>query len=131
MISLYQYIFSKAFYFCISVLREREFPQAFASAVVAMIILVNVYVFVLLGEILRPLLFQDVIGSYKYFAPVFLLLSMAFVNDRKRYVKILDTTKELTKERRKRLKFMSFVYLSFLVLAFFGLSAVIRSHNLG
>lgn len=131
MVVLYRYIFTKAYFFCVNVLREKEFPQYFATTMVTLVITANLYILLSLIEYLMlPVRFNLYGEYYKYFALTVLGIALFYVNDKKRYLKILERNHSISERTRRKLRIVSIAYLLFLLVAFFLLSALIREHNI-
>jgi|GEM_PF-2559660 len=130
MVVLYRYIFAKAHFFCVSFFREKEFPQYFAAIMVTLAITTNFYILLSLVEyVMLPVRFNQYGEYYKYFALIVLAIALFYVNNKKRYLKILERNSNISERKRKRLRIVSVAYLLFLFVAFFLLSALIRDYN--
>lgn len=129
---LYKYIFCKAYYFCIRVFKEKEFPWAFASGIVTLCLVTNI---VVLLEIVEYAMLPDGINIYApyhgYFAVALWILIQLYVTRDKRYIKILESCKSLSAKKRQMLRYISIVYVIVLVIGFFWLGYLLREYNLG
>jgi len=77
-----------------------------------------------------PVRFNQYGEYYKYFALIVLAIALFYVNNKKRYLKILERNSNISERKRKRLRIVSVAYLLFLFVAFFLLSALIRDYNI-
>ncbi|PKQ66639.1 hypothetical protein BZG01_10185 [Labilibaculum manganireducens] len=128
---LYRYIFTKAYFFCITIFKEKEFPQYFATGMLTFAITANFYILLSLIEYLMlPIRFNYYGEYYKYFALVIFAIALLYVNNKKRYLVIIKSCKELPNKRKKKLKVYSIIYLLFLFVSFFLLGALIREYNI-
>jgi uncharacterized membrane protein YhaH (DUF805 family) len=131
MLDLYRFIFTKAYSFCINIFKEKEFPQYFATGMVTLVIITNFYILLSLVEYLMlPLRFNQYGEYYKYFALIVLAIALFYVNNNKRYQKILEHNGNISERKKKRLKIISIVYLVFLFVTFFLLGALLREYNI-
>ncbi len=131
MVVLYRYIFTKAYFFCINVFKEKEFPQYFATGMVTLAIITNFYILLSLIEYLMlPVRFNQYGEYYKYFALIVLAFALFYVNNKKRYLKILEHNSDISERKKKKLRIISIVYLLFLFVTFFLLGALIRDYNI-
>jgi hypothetical protein len=131
MIVLYRYIFTKAYFFCINIFKEKEFPQYFATGMVTLAIITNFYILLSLIEYLMlPVRFNQYGEYYKYFALIALAIALFYTNNKKRYLKILEHNSKVSKRKKKKIKIYSIIYLLFLFIAFFLLGALIREYNI-
>ncbi len=124
-------MFTKAYFFCINIFKEKEFPQYFASGVVTLTMVTNI---VILLELIECILFPirvNIFGEYHgYFALFSWGLVLLYVNNKKRYLKILEHNSNISEKKKKRLRIISIVYLLFLFVTFFLLGALIREYNI-
>lgn len=128
---LYKYIFGKAYYFCIKVFREKEFPQFFATFIVTFAILANIAIILDIVEyILLPIRFKYYEEYYKYFALASYGIALIYIHYKKRYIQIIEFYKEIPPKKRKKLKYQSIIYLALLFIGFFLFSALIREYNI-
>jgi len=131
MVSLYKYIFYKAYFFCSNVLKEKESPQYFASGVVTLALVTNL---VIVLEIIEYSFLPNrinIFGNYHgYFAVIFWLLLSFYLNQSKRYVRILNFCKDLKNDTRKNLYRISLIYLLALFIGFFLMGALLREYNI-
>lgn len=131
MVVLYRFIFTKAYFFCVNVFKEKEFPQYFATGMVTLAIITNFYILLSLVEYLMlPVRFNHYGEYYKYFALIVLAIALFYVNNKKRYLKILKHNSNISDRKKKRLRIISIVYLLFLFVAFFLLGILLREYNI-
>jgi len=131
MIVLYRYIFTKAYFFCINIFKEKEFPQYFASGVVTLAMVTNIVILLELIEYLSFPTRVNIFGEYHgYFALFSWGVVLLYVNNKKRYLKILEHNSNISERKKKRLRIISIVYLLFLFVTFFLLGALIREYNI-
>ena len=128
---LYNYIFGKAFFFCINFFKEKEFPQYFAAGMVTFAMVTNIYILLSLVEYLMlPDRFNVYGEYYGYFSLATLGVVFFYVNHKKRYKKIIESYKGIPDKKREKLKIYSIIYLLFLFIGFFLLGALIREYNI-
>lgn len=128
---LHKYIFSKAYYFCINVFKEKEFPQYFATGIVTLIIITFIYILLSLIEyFILPLRFNVYGEYYKYFALVALGIALLYINYKNRYLKIIEYFGEIPDRTKKKLKIYSIIYLLTLFIGFFLIGALLRNYNI-
>ncbi len=126
---LYSYIFTKAYFFCINVFKEKEFPQYFAILTIIFIGVTNLYIILSLIEyLLLPDKFDFYGEYYKYFSLISGLLALVYFNYNKKYDKILSYYKGFSIEKLRKLKIYSIIYLLILFVGFFALGALLRSY---
>ena len=77
-----------------------------------------------------PVRFNQYGEYYKYFALIVLAIALFYVNNKKRYQKILEHNGNISERKKKRLKIISIVYLAFLFVTFFLLGALLREYNI-
>lgn len=125
---LYSYIFTKAYFFCINVFKEKEYPQYFAIITVTLIGVTNLYILLSLIEyVMLPNKFIPYEEYFKYFSLASVLISLVYFNYKKRYNKVLNRNKGLSIAKVRRLKVFSIIYLLILFVGFFALGALLRS----
>ncbi len=125
---LYSYIFTKAYFFCINVFKEKEFPQYFAIITVTLIGVTNLYIILSLIEyIMLPDRFIPYDGYFKYFSLASVLTSLAYFNYKERYKAILSYNSELSSLKARRLKTVSIIYVLLLFVGFFTVGALLRN----
>ena len=130
MVVLYRYIFTKAYLFCMNVLKEKEFPQYFASGVVTLAMVTNIIIFLELIEYFSFPIRVHVFGEYHgYFALFSWGVVLLYVNNKKRYLKIIEQSSNIS-HKKKKLRTYSIVYLVFLFIGFFLLGALLREYNI-
>lgn len=131
MVVLYRYIFTKAYFFCINIFNEKEFPQYFASGVVTLAMVTNI---IILLELIEYFSFPIRVNIYSEYHGYFALFSwgivLFYVNYKKRYLKVLEHNRNISVKKKKNLKIISITYLLFLFVAFFLLGALIREYNI-
>jgi len=132
MITLYKYIFCKAYYFCINVFKEKDFPWFFASGAMSMAFVVNVLVLEgLITITILPNLSDNLGGYYGYFS-LFMLVGTAFYMKRgDRYRRVLEDGKKLPVGKRKTLRYVSLIYLIVLGISLIWVSTIIRRYHGG
>lgn len=108
--SLFAYIFVKSYYIYIDVLRLKDFPWAWGTAVVVIFLTLNIWsILGILEFFLFPNLF-DWISYYKYFAVSFLLISWLIVYYKKADETILQYYDAFSERKKKILRVLSLVY---------------------
>jgi len=125
---LYSYIFTKAYFLCINIFKEKEFPQYFAIITVTLIGVTNLYIILsLIDFIMLPDMFIPYDEYFKYFSLASVLTSLAYFNYKERYKTILSYNSGLSSVKVKRLKAISIIYVLFIFIGFFTLGALLRS----
>lgn len=128
MYMLYKYIFYKAYFLCIKVLREKEFPQYFASVIVTFSIVTNLLLFL---ELIEYLMLPQKIITYRnyigYFALIIWGFILFYIHYKNRYLDILKDVEYLSGKSKKRLRNFSLLYLFILVVGFFLLGYLLRN----
>ncbi len=125
---LYSYIFAKAYFFCINVFKEREFPQFFAIITVTLIGVTSFYIILSLIEyIMLPSRFIPYDEYFKYLSLASILTSLVYFNTKERYKEILNHYSGLSSVKVKRLKTISIIYVLVLFVGFFTLGALLRN----
>lgn len=132
MMSLYTVIFGKAYFFCIKIFKEKEFPQYFAAGVFSMsiVITLSVLIDIVLYQI-NPSYINVYFEYYKYFSLGFLLFCWWYFDTKKRYLKVLQEYEKMSDNKRKILTVISVIYLLTILISFFQMSNVMREYNLG
>lgn len=121
----------KAYYLCINVFKEKEFPHFFATGVVTFAIVANIYIILsFLEYLLLPYRFNQHEEYYRFFAPMVFICAVIYVSYKKKYLNILKSGNNISESRKKYLRIISIVYLLFLFVSFFLLGALIREYNL-
>jgi len=129
--NLYTYIFAKAYFFCINVFKEKEFPQYFASGIITFSFVTNVIVVIEIVECVMLPAKINTYGEYHgYFALACFVIIVLYVNVKKRYEGILSRFDNFPKEKRKKLKVYSIIYILILSIGFFILGAMLRNYNI-
>jgi hypothetical protein len=132
MITLYKYIFCKAYYFCIIVFKERDFPWFFASGAMSMAFVVNILVLVGLITITILPNLADILGRYYGWFSLLMLVSTAFyMKQGNRYRTILEDGKILPVTKRKTLRYISLIYIITLGISLIWVSTEIRGYHAG
>jgi len=131
MIQLYKYIFYRAYFFCINVFKEKEFPYIWASFIVAFLIFCNIITLVTALEyFMLPERIETYADYNKYFALIFLLFVEVFFYWRGRYSRVVESFKNIKPRRDLVLKVISIFYILITVFLFFYLSSLVREYNL-
>lgn len=131
MMSLFSYIFVKSHWLCVNVFKEKEFPEYFASGVVAMIVVGTITVTAdIIGYLVNPDALIEYGGVYKYFSLSSLLLFWLYFGYMKKYMIFMNHFRRISDSKKKVLKIISFIYLIVLIVAFFGMGNIIRDYNL-
>jgi hypothetical protein len=129
--ALYKFIFYKAYNFCIRVLKEKEFPWAWASLIITLCLVTSIVVLLEVMEYLMLPKRIDIYGGFHgYFALAAWIIIQIYITRNKRYLKIIEDCENLSTDRRKNLSLVSIIYISILIVSFFGLGALIRDYNL-
>lgn len=108
--SLFAYIFTKSYYICIDIFKEKEFPFAWGTAVVVIFLTLNIWSVLGICEFLFFPNCFDWISYYKYFAVSFLLISWLIVYYKKADVTILQYYDTFSLRKKKILRVFSLVY---------------------
>lgn len=129
--TLFQYIFCKAYYFCIRVFKEKEFPWAWAAMATSFILVVTITNLLGLIEVLiLPKRINTYVEYHKYFSLGMVILAPIYVKRNNRYMRILEVCKQIPESKRLMLRYVSIVYILILVVGFFWLGEIIRDFNL-
>ena len=132
MMSLYTVIFSKAYFVCIKIFKEKEFPQYFAAGVFSMSIVITLSVIVdLILYQINPSFINVYFEYYKYFSIAFLLFCWWYFDNKKRYQKVLQRYENMNDKKKKVLTVVSVIYLLTVLITFFQMSNIMREYNLG
>lgn len=124
---LYNYIFGKAYYFCINVFKEKAFPQYFASGVVTLAFVTNIIVIIELVELIMLPTKINTLGEYHgFFALACFVLILLYVNLKKRHEIIIKRFDDKLANKRN-LKIVSIIYILSLFVVFFLLGGLLRS----
>jgi len=130
-ITLYKYIFCKAYNFCIRAFKEKEFPWAFASGMVTLCIVTSI---VILLEVMEYMVLPyriNIYASYHgYLAVALWILIQIYITRKKKYLRILEECKNIPLKKQKILRSLSIAYLLLLFIGFFGLGYLIREYNI-
>lgn len=111
-------ILSRSYYLCVNIFNEREFPQYFASGILALVIVASITVLAdAMGYITDPSMISSYSKYYKYFSLVSLLFSWWFFNRNKRYLRLIEQFNEMNITKRRILAVVSI--LSFNVIIYF------------
>lgn len=130
--SLFVYIFGKTFYIYEKIYADKDHPQYFSAAVVAFALVGTVTVLIdFTAYSLMPSMSGVFSPYYKYFSVATLLLSWWFFTSKRRYEKVVDQYNNMSREKKRLLAFISVIYLTSLVIAFFTMGNLIRAYNLG
>jgi len=131
MILMYSFLFCKSYNFCIKVFKEKEFPHAFASFIVSMTFVTNVYVLLSLIEYLMlPLEIKFYEQYFGYFSLASLFIVFTCVSYKKKYIRILEYCKRIPEKKVKSLRIYSIIYLILLFIGFFLMGYLIRKYNI-
>ncbi len=131
MISLFSVIFSKLYFFCIKVFKEKEFPQYFASGILSIIVVLTIIVLIdiILYQI-NPSAINSIFKYYKYFSVASLFFFWWFLGYKKKYLFLMENYKKMSSSKRKVLTFVSVIYLCLLAVSFLGMGDIMREYNL-
>jgi len=131
MISLFSYIFYKSYSLCINVFKEKEFPEYFASGVIAMITVGTIIVIIDIALYqVNPSLINMVFGYYKYFSLGSVLFFWWFFGYKKKYMNFMNRYDKMSANKKQVLSIISILYLVVLVVSFFGMGNIMRDYNL-
>lgn len=129
--SLLSYIFMKSHWLCVNVFKEKEFPEYFASGVIAMVVVGTITVTAdIIGYWVNPDALNEYGGFYKYFSLGSVLFSWLYFGYMKKYMVFMDHFERISDSKKKVLKVVSFIYLIVLLVTFFGMGNIIRDYNL-
>ena len=116
MTTLYKYFFCKAYYFCIKVFKEREFPWFFASGAISMQFFINsIVLWELIQYIIQPSPFKIIREYYGYLSLGGLITTAIYVKNNDRYLNFLNDFKELTIRKKRVLGYISIIYILCLI----------------
>lgn len=130
MITLYKYIFYKAYYFCIRIFNEREFPWFFASGILSLIVVITL---VTLLEIIEYIILPNRINFFSeyqgYFALGVLFALAFYVKSENRYITIIEECKSISQKRQRLLFSIAIVYSIVLVFIFLLIGYLLQQYN--
>ncbi len=131
MITLHKYIFYKAYFFCINIFKEKEFPYVWASFIVAFLVFMNL---VTLQSAIEYYMLPEHILTYseynKYSALNFLLIVEIFFWWKGRYNRIVEECSNIKPKTVLILKFISIFYILISIFLSFYFDSLIREYNL-
>jgi hypothetical protein len=114
MIKLYFYIFAKSYIFCMNIFKEREFPHAFGTTVITLTFASNILIFTGLVEYLFSPTWLNTFESYIPYFALFLWFLLFFVlHYRDNYIIVLGYIEKMSLKFKRRLKYISIIYLLF------------------
>lgn len=131
MISLLSYIFTKSYWLCVNIFKEKEFPEYFASGIIAVLItgtvifLVNSVLY-----IIDPSLINIIFGYYKYLSLGMVLLFWGYFGYLKKYIIFVNRFEKMSEAKKKIFKVLSVFYILIVIVAFFGMSNAMRAYNI-
>lgn len=126
---LFKYIFVKAYLFCYNVIKEREFPEYFASLVLAFVITTNLYLIIYSVEYaLLPVKIDFLMGLPGLFALVIWGLIIIYVSAGGKYKRFINEMERST--QKKILRIIAVVYIVVLVCLYSILTILTRQYNL-
>ena len=132
MVTLYKYIFCKAYYFCVNVFKEKEFPWFFASGAMSMAFVINVLILEGLVTIAFLPNLSDLVGDYYgVFSLSMLVVTAFYMKTGDRYRRVLEDGKKLPVAKRKALRYISLIYLITLGIGVIWVSLIIREAHGG
>lgn len=131
MIMLLKYIFCKVYFFYVRVFKEKEIPHWFGASVLTLIIVANLIVITdLLLYFSYPEIIKSINTYYKYFALVILAGVMFLINSKNRYLSIIKECEQLPKNKEKVLDYISFFYITGVLIGFLWVGELIRNYNM-
>lgn len=128
MITLYKYIFYKAHYVCVNIIKEREFPWFFGAFVVSMVFVGNI---ITLVQLLRLYFLPSKLhigGCYGYFSLFSLVVFAVVLKNNNLYKEVLKDVESLHERKRGQLKYVSLVYILLVFFALFYLGYLHREN---
>jgi hypothetical protein len=124
---LYKYIFYRAYHFADKVLKEKEFPWAFASIMVTLCIATSIVVVLEIIEYLYLPERINIYGDYHgFFALALCVVILVLVARKGRYLKILQDCERMTLKKRRIIRVISVVYIVCLIVSFFLMAYLIK-----
>jgi hypothetical protein len=127
--ALYRFIFSKSYYFAIFVLKEREFPWAWAGMTTSVILVGNIVFGVQVIEYFM-LPYETSIGNYySYFSLAMAIAIVVYVKRGNKYLQIIKSYKKSPLNRRKVLCYISSVYIFLIFSGLFFVGYLIREQR--
>jgi hypothetical protein len=112
MILLYKYIFCKAYYFCINVYKDREFPYFFAAGAISMTFVGTIILTLeLISYVMLPTEVNTYGKYYGYFSVSMLIITSLYVKKNNRYLKIIQTCKDMSRNTPLVLRYISIAYI--------------------
>jgi hypothetical protein len=131
MIILHKYIFAKAYYFCIQVFKEKDFPWFFASGAVSISIVNNVFIIEGVLRIVNLNIIDISSEYYGFFSLLMLIFISARMKKNNKYLGVLADCKRITIRKRIILRYVSIVYIILQSIALIWVSTIIRISNGG
>lgn len=127
---MFTYIFSKTYYFYVRVFREEDIPHWFASAVLTLLLVINIVVILdVVLFIIKPEIIKDINVYYKYFALITLFGTIFYMHRGGRYKKVLKSFDSLSRKRNRTLGIISVIYISLLIGGFICIGELVRDFN--
>jgi hypothetical protein len=129
MTKIYKYIFSRAYYFCINVFREKEFPYFFASGVVSMLFVGSIVVALELLKYAMLPIEINIYGKYHgYFSLTMLAVISILLSRNNYYLKILKFYHGRSAKENRSLALWSSVYIIIVLFGFFFIGYLLRDY---
>jgi hypothetical protein len=131
MLKIYKYIFCKAYYICVHVFKEKEFPYFFASTMVSLAIVTTIITLLEVIEFLMLPTRVNTFGEYHgYFSLLMMVIIGVYFYRKKRYEKLLLEHESFSIKMKNKLKILSLIYLLILFFSFFEMGSLLREYKI-
>lgn len=131
MIMFFRYIFYTAYYFCINVFKEKEFPQTWAGGIISILITINLIVLLeIFAYNIFPSKIKTISEYYKYFGIFLFGLTFLYINKGKRYLKILKYYEIIPDNKKKVFRILSIFYYILSAVCLYIMVELVREYNI-
>ncbi len=121
----------KAHWICVNVFNEKEFPEYFASGIIAILIVGTIMFFINAAlYLIDPALINGIFGYYRYLSLGMVLFFWGYFGYLKKYIFFANHFMNMSESKKKIFKVLSVIYIIVVVVAFFGISNAMRDYNL-
>lgn len=128
--TFFSFIFCKAYFFCIKVFKEKEFPQFFAAAVVSVSIDTTIIDMIKLYEyLILPKEINIYTEYYGYFSILFWIIVSIYVNRKRKYLEIIEENKKIPNNKKIVLSILSLIYLLIIFVSYFWLGTLYHDYK--
>jgi hypothetical protein len=131
MSTLYKYLFYKIYNFYLKIFKEKDIPHYFSIAIITLISVANIIgVRDMALYFINPSIVLDIAPYDKYFGLIVLIALLLYINLNKKYLLYLVFCKQLSKNKRKFLGWLSIVYVLIVFVVFFWSGYLIRGFSI-